>query len=286
MNNLFKQTAIVLLYFIMTLFFSCSKEEFIVKDGKTFRESFYSDTMDYTYQIDIYLPPLFDANKTYPIIYLMDGNAFFSQTAGVIDQLIHSNQIPPSVLIGVGCDENLSDEKYVEQRTRDYTFPIHNGYEDFFDLETGKADLFYKVLVEEIIPKYESEYEINPISKTLAGHSLSGYFACYALFDHHTEIEQFDNFLCASPSLWYGDAYIFNSLQKNADNSNALTAKLYITVGESEGVTMNTHFEAMESKLYEYSIEGLNYKMLRLNHTNHANSPLKSFEGGFKYLLN
>lgn len=281
MNNLFKQTAIVLLYFIMTLFFSCSEEEFIVKEGKTFRESFYSDTIDYTYKIDIYLPPLFDTTKTYPIIYLMDGNEFFSQTAGILDELIRNDQIPPSVIIGVGYNK-----KYVEQRTRDYTFPSHNGFDDNWDLETGKADVFYKVLIEEIIPKYESEYEIKQISRTLAGHSLSGYFACYALFDNHAEIEEFDNFLCASPSLWYGDAYIFNSLQKIADNSNTLTAKLYITVGESEGVTMNTHFEAMESKLYEYSIEGLNYKMLRLNDTNHANSPLKSFEGGFKYLLN
>jgi len=286
MNILFKQNTIVLLYFIMITFFSCSKEEFIVKDGETFRESFYSDTLDYTYQIDIYLPPLSDANETYPIIYLMDGNILFSQSAGLIDQLISNRQIPPSVLIGVGCDENLSDEKYVKQRTRDYTFPIDNGYEDFFDLETGKANIFYKVLIEEIIPKYESEYQIKPISRTLAGHSLSGYFACYALFDHHANMGLFDNYLCASPSLWYGDAYIFKSMQKIDDSSIALNTKLYITVGESEGVTMNTHFQAMQSKLYEYSIEGLSYKMLRLNHTNHANTPLKTFEGGFKYLLN
>jgi len=106
------------------------------------------------------------------------------------------------------------------------------------------------------------------------------------LFDHHYQKKVFENFLCASPSLWYGDSYIFKSLLKKFDDSIALNAKLYITVGDLEGVTMNAHFEAMGSKLHEYSIKGLNYKMNRLNNTNHSFSPLKSIESGFEYLLN
>ena len=81
-------------------------------------------------------------------------------------------------------------------------------------------------------------------------------------------------------------SFIFYSLQKIANNPTTHDAKLYITVGELEGVTMNTHFDAMKSKLQKHSIEGLNYYMFRLNNTNHANTPLKSFESGFKFLLN
>lgn len=286
MKNISKSVLIAFIFSLTVFFSSCTKEEFTVKDGTTIKEDFYSDIMNDAYQVDIYFPPSFDPDNSYPVVYLMDGNVLFNQTAGIIDELIIYNQIPSTVLIGVGHNEDLSELSYGEQRTRDYTYPSDKGYDDFFDIETGKANLFYQALTEEIIPKYELEYSINPESRTLAGHSLSGFFTCYVLFDHYNNSTQFENYLCASPSLWYGDAYIFKSLQEIIDNSITLDAQIYMTVGDLEGVTMNTHFEAMESKLNEHSIEGLSFEMLRLDNTNHSFTPLKTFEGGFKYLLN
>ena len=64
---------------------------------------------------------------------------------------------------------------------------------------TGGADDYLRLLVEEIIPKAEKELAGPPAWRGIAGYSLAGLFALYAI--HQTDV--FSQVGCMSGSLWF-----------------------------------------------------------------------------------
>jgi predicted alpha/beta superfamily hydrolase len=45
------------------------------------------------------------------------------------------------------------------------------------------------------------------------GHSFGGYFTCYAMLRGITNYPLFNNYIAASPSLWYHDNYLFEQFK-------------------------------------------------------------------------
>ena len=67
--------------------------------------------------------------------------------------------------------------------------------EDF----AGRADAFLQSLLQKALPEAEASLGFSPGVRLLAGYSLSGLFALYAL----TKTGRFDGVASASGSLWY-----------------------------------------------------------------------------------
>lgn len=101
----------------------------------------------------------------------------------------------PILYIGIGYPEG---ENVLASRTRDYTIPAEGDeYKG-----GGGAEDFYKFIVTQVKPWVESEYPIDVDHQTLAGHSYGGHFVLYTLFNHS---DAFQNYVSASPSIWWGD---------------------------------------------------------------------------------
>ena len=114
------------------------------------------------YKISIWLPPSYvDSDKTYPVLYLLDGNTCFGLATDTVTALTFGQEVPELIVVGIG---------YVNrnQRGRDLLWA---------------HDRFYAFLTEELIPFVDGEYRTDTRApRTLVGHSDGGFFTLLALF--------------------------------------------------------------------------------------------------------
>jgi predicted alpha/beta superfamily hydrolase len=68
--------------------------------------------------------------------------------------------------------------------------------------ETGGAELFLRVLEEEIKPFVAARYNVDAANQSLFGHSYGGLFVLHVLF---TQPESFASYISSSPSIWYNE---------------------------------------------------------------------------------
>ncbi|MDE5596613.1 MAG: alpha/beta hydrolase, partial [Lachnospiraceae bacterium] len=97
--------------------------------------------------------------------------------------------------------------------------------EDF----AGEADKYLAFFTEQLIPEIERTYGLSPKARYLAGYSLSGLFAVYAMY--HTSL--FNGIASISGSLWYDgftDYVKSHAVGQNPD-------KIYFSLGDKEAVS-------------------------------------------------
>ncbi|MCM1253488.1 MAG: alpha/beta hydrolase-fold protein [Clostridium sp.] len=97
--------------------------------------------------------------------------------------------------------------------------------EDF----SGKADDYLAVLTGQLIPQIESACYLRPDKRYLAGYSLGGLFAAYAMY----QTSLFNGIASISGSLWYEGFldYVKNhTLGQNPD-------KIYFSLGDKEAAS-------------------------------------------------
>jgi uncharacterized protein len=144
--------------------------------------------------LNIYLPEGYDKDKdkTYPVIYLLDGSANedFVHVVGVVQFLNMIEAVPPTIIVGIA---NVD-------RKRDMTFPtsVAKDKKDF--PTTGGSEKFIGFIEKELQPYIEHRYRVNKNSRTLIGQSLGGLFATEVLLK---KPGLFDNYIIVSPSLWW-----------------------------------------------------------------------------------
>lgn len=96
---------------------------------------------------------------------------------------------------------------------------------------TEGADDYLRRLVEEIIPKAEKELAGPPAWRGIAGYSLAGLFALYAVY----QTDVFSRVGCMSGSLWFPGfkEYICSHEPKRRPN------RIYFSLGDREAKTRN-----------------------------------------------
>ena len=103
---------------------------------------------------------------------------------------------------------------------------------------TGGADEYLKLLLGKILPECLKRVDGTPSHISIAGYSLAGLFALYALY--HTDI--FKNAASMSGSLWYPDfkEYVFSHEMKRKPD------RLYLSLGDMEARTKNQYLKAVQ----------------------------------------
>lgn len=96
---------------------------------------------------------------------------------------------------------------------------------------TGGADDYLKILLEDILPKAQSEVDGTPSFTGIAGYSLGGLFALYAMY----QCDAFSRSASMSGSLWYPDftEYILSHEMK------VTPERIYLSLGDREAKTRN-----------------------------------------------
>lgn len=167
----------------------------------------------------------------YPVIYVLDGNAFFGM-ASSIAQMNHdkpSEKNPKSLMVvGIGYTTGRAFD--IPSRTHDYTppsesYPAPTGEQTAF----GGADYFHAFIADELASMLDKEFGINPNHRTLIGHSYGGLFGLYLLM---ARSESFDNYVIASPSIWWNDKSVL--AHQNGIIATPNIKNILITLGEHE----------------------------------------------------
>ena len=146
---------------------------------------------------------------------------------------------------------------------------------------TGGADDYLRLLVEEIIPRAENELPGPPAWRGIAGYSLAGLFALYAI----CQTDVFSRVGCISGSLWFPGfkEYIFSHEPKRRPDC------IYFSLGDKEAKTRNPLLKTVQENTKEiqtfYQNKGID-TMFQLNPGNHFVQGMERTAAGIQWLLN
>ncbi len=178
----------------------------------------------------VYLPPGYDAgSRRYPVLYMQDGqNLFDPATAFVkgkdwrlgetVDALLAAGAVEPFIVVGISNTGVQRIDEYTP--TRDPRRKVG-----------GKADLYVKLLAEELKPFVDSRYRTLPSLEAtgLGGSSLGGLVSLYAGL---LRPDVFGRLALLSPSVWWDGEVVVKMVE-------ALPAKLplriWLDMGTREG---------------------------------------------------
>ena len=192
-----------------------------------------------TYRIFLKVPSGPVPAEGFPVIYILDGNWYFSMAAATAVLQAATGELPSAVLVGIGYPV-ANKGKVVTLRVPDLTLATrHDIPSRFKPLKPGGADAFYKAIVKEIRPFVEQHAAINRKCQTLFGHSFGGLFALHIMFTHP---ESFRTFVAASPAIWWGDKEVLAGETPFEIKlvRKKIAARLLVTVGSRERRTAGT----------------------------------------------
>ena len=132
----------------------------------------------------------------------------------------------------------------------------------------GQADAYLETLTERILPKVLEALPVAPACVALAGYSLAGLFALYAM----TRTDRFARVASASGSLWYPGFVEYAKTHAPVRQPDAL----YLSLGDREGKTRNPLMRTVEDNtraLADFYREAGIHTRFELNPGGHFNDP-------------
>ena len=145
---------------------------------------------------------------------------------------------------------------------------------------TGGADDYLRLLAEEIIPTAEKEITGVPSWRGIAGYSLAGLFALYAIY----QTDLFSRIGSMSGSLWFPSMkeYIFSHEPKQWPDC------MYFSLGDKESKTRNTILRSVRQNTEDlqsfFQDKGID-TVFQLNPGNHYNHAVDRTAAGLCWLL-
>ncbi|HAI75289.1 MAG TPA: hypothetical protein DCM08_03505 [Microscillaceae bacterium] len=198
-------------------------------------DSFYlqSTFTNERYKIHIKLPPNYQPNRSYPVVYHLDADVAIYDQLQKIDSL-HRLGAAEVVLVALGYGKDK--DYWKKARKRDFR-PIkpnawmvpENRHADSTE-NNGAAD-FLQFFENELIPQIEQQYAIDPNRRTFSGYSLGGLFGMYVLFQ---KPQLFAQHIAISPSLWWDEKVCFQYEYAYFSQAKQMPIRLYTAVGGLE----------------------------------------------------
>lgn len=145
---------------------------------------------------------------------------------------------------------------------------------------TGGADDYLRLLTEEIIPTAEKGIAGVPSWRGIAGYSLAGLFALYAIY----QADLFSRVGSMSGSLWFPGMkeYLFSHKPKRQPDC------IYFSLGDKEAKTRNSVLKTVQENTEEiqafYQSKGID-TVFQLNPGNHFVQGIERTIAGIQWLL-
>lgn len=177
----------------------------------------------------VYVPPNYEREleRRYPVLYMHDGQNLFDPSTAfggnewrlddTAEELIERGAIEPLIIVGI---HNTG-----EQRIHEYT-PTADA-----KLGGGKADLYGKMIVEEVEPFIEKTYRTLPGAENTAmgGSSLGGLVTLHLGLQYSNV---FGKLAVLSPSVWWDNKYILREIEQLPAKP---PLKIWLDMGTAEG---------------------------------------------------
>ncbi|WP_418184880.1 alpha/beta hydrolase [Aliarcobacter vitoriensis] len=234
------------------------------------------------YLIQVYQPKSKALENGYPVVYILDGNATFpyaSVMAQAMDNMSYRTKKVPPLIVSIGyASKELFD---IEARSSDYTPPYegelktpqNRGSSQFTQ---GGAEEFYSFIQKQLKPIIEKNYKVDKHKQTLFGHSYGGLFTLYSFLNHPND---FQNFIAASPSIWWNDSLILKNLKDNIEFKNP--TNLILSVGEIENKGKNPTDIDIFASYFKNSVN-LQTKVLNIQNASHLEALFPALNQIFK----
>ncbi|TCP69864.1 alpha/beta hydrolase [Baia soyae] len=227
----------------------------------------HSKELNLPYHLDISVPTKPAPPTGYPVIYILDGNAFFQtiqEQVRLQSKRADKTGIHPSIVVSIGYpgDKDFN----LPRRFFDFTAPSAseippkpNGEKW---PESGGADQFLHFIETELKPFILEKYKVDESKQTLLGHSLGGLFVLEVLF---TKPQAFQGYVASSPSIWWNQCDV---LTREANLPSLLSSissevRLFLTVGSLELDHMVKDATALAKRL-----QALNHDSFKMNFHN------------------
>jgi len=210
----------------------------------------------------IYLPDSYRlSNKTYPVLYLLDGGFHFHHTSGIVQFLSAQGIIPEMIVVAL---TNVD-------RNRDFS-PTH---EDRIPT-SGGAGKFLSFLTEELIPFIDHNYRTQDFD-VLVGHSFGGTFATYALLE---EPDVFEAYIAISPYLHYDNQYLIKQAETKIKSDYGKNVQFYMTLGDEPAYIAS--LTKLESIIETKSPKNFDFTYIQMKDEDHGSVPHLSIYNGLQ----
>ncbi|SHG59025.1 hypothetical protein SAMN04488109_0967 [Chryseolinea serpens] len=222
-------------------------------------------------------------NKTYPVLYLMDGESHFDMLAQYADYLSRwdVNVIPQMIIVGI----------VNSKRTRDLT-PTESIINYFGQPDTSKVswmkpsggnERFLQFIREELKPYVERHYKTQPYT-ILAGHSFGGLASIYCLLTH---ADMFQGYISVSPSLWWDREYVLKLTDQKLKKGAPLNKTLFFSdasEGVSDSSTFHTNLLKFDAVLAAKAMTGLRYQYNYYPKETHMTEPMLAYYDALRFI--
>ena len=251
------------------------QESALVRDTEgQFRvhEDFRSAFLPGGRRILVYLPPGYadDPARRYPVMYLHDGQNLFEHPAAAEDgmpmrwccdrpaaTLSATGAMDPVILVGIWNAGALRIEEYTP--TPDTKMGIG-----------GHADLYGRMMVEELKPVIDATYRTHPDAAHtgLGGSSLGGLVSLYLGLKYP---QTFGRIGAVSPSVWWDDRMIIREVLLLQDK---LPLRIWLSTGTAEGrrtaPTARRLRDALIDRGWRLGVDLRYFEDLRADHSERA----------------
>ncbi len=183
-----------------------------------------SESTGRDYEILVWVPNSYteETNKTYPVIYILDGQWDFSNVEASIRNNFADEAIPEVILVGISFGGDTFE--HLEMRAHDF-LPIP---EKGPDSPGGGAPQFFQFIKKEIIPLIESNYRVDDSYRVLGGSSYGGIFTLYTLM---TATDLFDAYIALGPAFYWDDLIPLPAQTVRAEKFQSIKTRLWLAVG-------------------------------------------------------
>src|SRR5215813_1631787 len=196
-----------------------------------YHKGFHSQILNNDRDLVVYLPPGYEAEKSkrFSVLYLHDGQNLFDGATSFIpgqewqvdetaQSLISARKIEPLIIVGI---YNTGQD-----RVNEYTPTQDAKYK-----AGGKADLYGRMLVEELKPFIDSTYRtLDGASHTgLGGSSLGGLVSLYVGLKYP---KVFGRVAVVSPAVWWSEHQIIRFVEALPQKPNV---RIWLDIGTREG---------------------------------------------------
>jgi len=181
------------------------------------------------YRIRVSSPRVPQPPRGFPVIYVLDGDAWFGITAEVVRMREYS-KLSPAIVVGIG----YPGASFFDAQRRSFDFtPPRSVDRDMQEagIALGGADLFLAFCNETLKPWVRERYAVDAGNQILFGHSLGGLFVLHAMF---AAPQSFNTYVAASPSLGFSDKVVLSGERAFSANPARLPVRLLVTAGEFE----------------------------------------------------
>ena len=211
--------------------------------------------------LNIVLPSDYSPDRTYPVVYALDGGA------RRISDLAKGMQSAHAELIVVGV-ENID-------RSRDM-FPEPMPARDD---RGGGGERFLEFLTAELIPHVEANYATNGY-RVISGQSNSGFFVLYALLNTP---EAFDAYLAGSPMIGWDQDMIHGGTSALLAGKDSFDKALFMNQGDDDLSRVTEYLPAYEDLLRRIAPADFRWKNELVPGGGHV--PRSTYHNGIAFII-